>query len=354
MKALKLFLPLILAPLLAAAGFYIWWLFSDRVKGAPADAAYIFGDGPPPGPAPGLDQATEGARQAFDFSRSHEEEPQEWWYFNAHLLDQKNRRYGLMFALLRTGQVLGSFTMVQHGRHYKMHQTGAVVLQPLLRLVTAPMSRFEQLDRWKFNYEFRLDHPMAEFTLRLKAAKFPLAVGGDGLIDMGDGGRSYYYSLTNMAVEGEGRIRGKDVELHGKGWMDHQWGDWNDREFDQWFWYSIQLADNTEILIFEFRRHSKARTPVCDVVAPDGQVRHGLPYVIRPLKNWVSPTTGRNWSVGWTVRIPDLDADLKITPDLEDQEVTKSLWEGVCKVDGRYAGRPAKGVAFYEARQRTW
>jgi predicted secreted hydrolase len=157
-----------------------------------------------------------------------------------------------------------------------------------------------------------------------------------------------------MSVEGHGRILKTMQTLTGKGWLDHQWGDWNDRDFDQWRWYSIQLANNVEIMIFEFRRSSRKVSVICDVVMPDGSTRHGLQYEIIPQKTWISPDTGRNWALGWQVRIPEIDTDLMVLPDMDDQEVTVSLWEGVCKVEGKFAGQPTRGLAFYEARNRTW
>jgi predicted secreted hydrolase len=354
MKALKLLAPLIIAPLLALAGFVVWWKLSDRVAGSSAELTYVFGAGPPAIKPPMLAQLDVGARRAFDFGVANDAYPQEWWYFNAHLVDEQNRRYGLMMALLKTGQVLGSLTMVQHEKHRALQQMGSVQHLALARTVVGPMARMRQLDPSGMLYEFRLDHQAVRMTLRLTANKPPLPVGGRGLIDMGEGGESYYYSLTNMNVEGVGRVRGNDMKFRGKGWMDHQWGDWDDKEFDQWFWYSIQLADNTELMLYEFRRHSKRLSPICDVVMPDGTMRHGLTYTVKPTRNWVSPTTGRNWSVAWRIQIPDAGADLQVTADRDDQEVIKSLWEGSCKVEGTFDGKPTKGLAFYEARARTW
>jgi len=256
--------------------------------------------------------------------------------------------------MLKTGQVLGSLTLVHHQAHIPLQRKGGVELRPLTRTVVGPGSFLTQSDPTKFAYEFRFRDKNTNLTLRMAANKYPLAVGGAGDIEMGKAGRSYYFSLTNMAVEGEGRIRGVPVRLSGKGWMDHQWGNWNDREFNKWYWYSIQLADNTEIMIFEFRRMGRVVSPVCDVVLPDGTTRHNLSYEIEPLKTWVSSETGRSWSLGWKIRIPELSADLLMKPDMDDQEVTKSLWEGVCKVDGTMNGKPARGLAFYEARQRAW
>ncbi|MDP8222465.1 MAG: lipocalin-like domain-containing protein [Candidatus Lernaella stagnicola] len=354
MGKLKYFLPFILVPLAAVIALFAWKYFSDRVEGSVEARSYFASPGAGFVGAPVPSGAEPLSRHAFDFSETNFEFPQEWWYFNAHLLDERNRRYGLMIAMLKTGQLLGSFTLVHHELHFPFQTTGLVELNPRLRAVTAPMSMLLQPYADRFEYEFRFKHKVAQVTLRLHANKYPLPVGGTGNIAMGKAGRSYYFSLTNMDVSGRGRIRGTEVSLTGKGWMDHQWGEWEDREFDKWYWYSIQLADNTEIMIFEFLKLSQVVAPICDIVYPDGTVKHGLKYEIEPMKTWVSPKTGRSWRLGWNVRIPEVGADLEMVPDLINQEVTKSLWEGVCHVDGTFAGKPTRGLAFYEARQRTW
>ncbi|NLH47164.1 MAG: carotenoid 1,2-hydratase [Myxococcales bacterium] len=355
MRALKLFAPLIAIPVLALIGLAIWLAFGDRVAGSAKDWQ-LFQDQKDPvwNNRPTLADATEGEKDAFDFTRNHMEFPQEWWYFNVHLMDEKDRRYGLMIAFLKTGQILGSLTLVRHEKHFSMQQPGLVELNPETLTVAGPSTTLRQLDPGKYEYEFALEHPLAEIKLKMKANKKPLPVGGAGLIDMGPGGESYYYSLTNLSVEGEGEIRGSKVKLQGKGWMDHQWGNWNDRDFDQWHWYSIQLADQTEIMIFEFRRHSKMLNPVCDIYYPDGTTKHNLPFTISSLGSWVSPRTTRSWSVGWRIRLPSEELDLQVLPDQEDQEVTDALWEGVCHVEGTRNMKPIAGLAFYEARHRTW
>ncbi len=354
MGKLKYFLPFLFVPLLAVTGFFGWRFVMNLEKGSPEVLAYFtapgasfVGEPVPAGTPP-------EPRRAFDFSETNLESPQEWWYFNAHLIDEHNRRYGLMIALLKTGQLLGTLTLVDHGLHFPLHRKGVVEPQPRLRMVSAPTSKLIQSFPDRYEYEFRFQHNVAQIQLHLKANKYPLAVGGSGNIEMGNSGHSRYYSLTNMSVSGRGNIRGTDVTLTGKGWMDHQWGEWEDREFDKWYWYSIQLADNTEIMIFEFLKMNQVISPICDVVLPDGTTKHGLKYEIEPIKTWVSPKSGRSWRLGWRILIPEVGADIQMIPDLDDQEVTRSLWEGVCKVDGVFGGKPTKGLAFYEARHRTW
>ncbi len=359
MRALKLFAPLFLVPLIAGAVYYFWKTSVDNLQGdrriweslGPIDLDFT----------QKMLLASDEQRilDAFDFSRDNvleflREYPQEWWYLNTHLVDQQNRRYGLMVALLKTGQVLASLTLVDHDRHFSFHENGNVEHRPEELKIIGPATVLHQPVSNEYLYHFAFSNEHADIKLDLKANKKPLAVGGDGVIEMGESGRSYYFSLTNMSVTGEGRIHDTPVLLTGKGWMDHQWGEWNDKDFDQWHWFSIQLADNTEILIFEFRRSSKSVSPLCDLVLPDGTVQHGLTYQVEALNTWVSPKTHRSWSVGWQVRIPEIEAELLVRPDRENQEVTKALWEGVCKVEGMIGGQPVKGLAFYEARHRTW
>lgn len=359
MRAFKLFAPLLLLPLIAGLVYYFWKDSEHGVRGEKQVWDYL-------GPID-LDFADrlvlrdddQRLLEAFDFSRDNvleflREYPQEWWYLNTHLVDQQNRRYGLMVALLKTGQVLASMTLVDHDKHFSFHDNDAVEHVPGEMKIIGPATILSQPNAGEYFYRFNFTNEYADIKLDLKANKEPLAVGGTGVIEMGESGRSYYYSLTNMSVAGEGRIRDMPVLLSGKGWMDHQWGQWNDKEFDQWHWFSIQLSDNTEILIFEFRRSSKSVSPLCDLVRPDGSVQHGLTYQVEALNTWVSSKTNRSWSVGWRVRIPEIDAELVVQPDRDDQEVTKALWEGVCTATGAIGGREVKGLAFYEARHRTW
>ena len=352
MRALKLLSPLIIIVVLIA-GVILARQFvfnkSHRTNGT-QDLGQVGGLLRPMDP----NQVSPAARAAFDLSFVHLETDQEWWYLNAHLLDQQNRRFGLMVAILKDGQVFASVTNLSQKSHVPYYARDYIEQESKNRMIKVKGCTLTQPDPNKFEYQFSFEHDLGAFQLKFTALKNPLPVGGKGYIAMGEAGKSYYYSLTNMLVEGRGQIAGQELVFHGKGWMDRQWGLWRDRDFDQWHWYSMQLSNNVEIMLFDFRKHGKSITPLCDAVLADGTYKHNLRFEIHVLGHWTSPKTGKIWSSGWEIDIPELNAQLTVTPDLEDQEITDALWEGVCSINGAYGGTQVRGLAFYEARHKTW
>jgi len=354
MKALKLFAPLLILLLLVVAAVLFLRYLGDRPPSDPQDLSSFATPETQPMAVVDPAHAFPAAKEAFSLSNSHMEVDQEWWYFNTHLIDEKNRRYTFMIAILKNGQVFGSLSLLDQETHIPFFAKTVVDVDPANRLVSAEWCSLQQPNPEAFEYDFTFEHDVAKIYLHLKANKLPLPVGGEGYIAMGESGKSYYYSLTNMSVEGFGEIRGAQAKFRGRGWMDRQWGIWEDRDFDQWHWYSIQLTNNVEIMIFDFRRNGKSITPLCEVVDADGNFRHNLKFNLRVLGHWKSPRTKKVWSSGWQIEIPELNAHLTVVPDMQNQEVTDALWEGGCRVSGTYEGHNVWGRSFYEARHRSW
>ena len=172
---------------------------------------------------------------------------------------------------------------------------------------------------------------------------------------MGRAGKSFYFSLTNMTLVGTASLDGgTPVRVRGKAWLDRQWGNWDNDDFDQWQWFSIQLYDQTEIMVFNFIRDGRTVAPFAEIVYPDGHQEHKQYFKLRTLGNWVSPKTKVSWSSGWEIDFLRKDIKLTVLPDFPDQEVTEALWEGGCAVTGTFEGRSVTGRAFYEERRKTW
>ena len=73
---------------------------------------------------------------------------------------------------------------------------------------------------------------------------------------------SHYISLTRLTSNGRIRVEGKTFEVSGLAWMDHEFFT-HQLESDQvgWDWFSIQLVDNTELMLFRIRRKDGAVDP---------------------------------------------------------------------------------------------
>ena len=183
------------------------------------------------------------------------------------------------------------------------------------------------------------------FSLKLQPVK-PLVINGvDGVSQKAEGrGRaSYYVSFPRLSVEGA--INGMAVK--GTAWMDHEW-------FTEqlasgqvgWDWFSVQLEDQTELMLFELRRKDGSKDPYSSGTYVDakGKAHHleAKDFRLTPLEKW-----GR-YPVHWRIEVPLLGVDLECRAVVDDQELKArkggtTYWEGAVNYSG--SGR---GVGYLE------
>ena len=93
--------------------------------------------------------------------------------------------------------------------------------------------------------------------LNLADLKGPILQGDQGYSRKGPepGNASYYVSQPRIATEGTVTVGGEAFTVDGLSWMDHEWST-SALGADQvgWDWFSIQLDDNTELMLFQLRR----------------------------------------------------------------------------------------------------
>lgn len=202
--------------------------------------------------------------------------------------------------------------------------------------------------------EFALD-------LHLVPEKPPVIHGDDGVSRKSgeEGQASHYYSLTRLATRGR-LVRGRDtLAVEGRSWMDHEWSSSRLRDTHAgWDWFSVQLSDGRDLMLYRLRRKSGEDEPVSSgtLVAADGAARH-LPldaFEIRATGRWKSPESGGDYPSGWIVRVPSAGLDLTLEPVLADQELRVPTmngivyWEGRVRVRGTSAGRAVSGEGYVE------
>ena len=199
--------------------------------------------------------------------------------------------------------------------------------------------------------EDRLIADMDGFAIDLTCiSQKPVAFNGQrGIIDMGGGLTSFYYSKTRMEVSGTLTIGTTEEEVTGIAWSDHQWGDFDVFGSDGWDWFSLQLDDNTELMIFllHFKDGTTGLTGGTFVDA-EGCYSHFTDCDVTALGSWESPHTGGLYPLGWDLTVPDHDLTLNLTPAFEDQELDccsttlNTYWEGEVEVTG------TEGIGYVE------
>jgi predicted secreted hydrolase len=79
------------------------------------------------------------------------------------------------------------------------------------------------------------------------------------------------------------------------------------------------------------------------IVGPDGatQPLRRSDVSVEVLDTWTSPDGTHTYPVEWTLRVPEQDIDLRITPYFPSQELDVSVryWEGAVRVEGSATGR---------------
>jgi predicted secreted hydrolase len=183
----------------------------------------------------------------------------------------------------------------------------------------------------------------------------------DGIsLNGGDKGQaSHYYSFTRLNTTGSLTIDGEQFEVSGISWMDHEFGS-SELGTDQvgWDWFSIQLEDNTELMLYRMRRKDGSSDLASSgtIVWTDGRTRHleVTDFQIESTATWTSPESKATYPSRWRMRLPSLDLVLDITPLLADQELRTSrstlvsYWEGAVAVTGTKQGQSVKGQGYVE------
>lgn len=322
----------------------------------------------------------------FEFPRDHFGHPEfrtEWWYYTGNVRASGGHRYGFELVFFRQGQQRGAsgnrsvwrvddlylahlaLTDIDGSRFYyheRLNRSGPGI---------AGVS-FEKRRIWNGNWQALWEgdsgaqtlSAVAEdirFTFRLKPDKPPIVNGENGVSQKAEGlGKaSYYVSFPLLAVTGT--LNG--VEVTGSAWMDHEWFT-HQLEPNQagWDWFSVQLDNRTELMIFQLRHLDGAIDPYSagTYVASDGRATHLRrdDFQLQPIEFWTSPKTHARYPIRWRISIPSLKLALECAAAIPDQELVSedsaspSYWEGAVTYTGSAAGVGYMELTGYEKPMR--
>ena len=161
---------------------------------------------------------------------------------------------------------------------------------------------------------------------------------------------SFYFSYTRLKTEGTLTLDGTAFPVRGQSWFDREISSQGLAAKQQgWDWFSIQLRDRREIMLYLLRDRDGSIDPFSSgtFVYSDGRYRHLQKddFNVSVLNYYRSKKTGARYPAQWEIRIPSEQVALKITPLMEDQECIATTttgnryWEGTCRVQGTAEGR---------------
>ncbi len=206
-------------------------------------------------------------------------------------------------------------------------------------------------------YQLKATKNGIELDLRLTDLKGPVLQGDQGYSQKGPlpGDASHYYSLTRLNSMGSLRISETLYQVSGTSWMDHEFSTsaLSDEQIG-WDWFSIQLDDQSELMLFQIRREDGSIDPFSSGtwISPDGSTsKLDLDdFQISVQDTWRSPHTGATYPGKWNISIPSKNLSLELTPLLQDQElqVSYNYWEGAVNVQGSINSEPISGKGYVE------
>jgi predicted secreted hydrolase len=173
--------------------------------------------------------------------------------------------------------------------------------------------------------------------LLLRSTKPAALHDGDGWIDFGPAGGSYYYSRTAMTATGTLEVEGRRLDVEGTGWFDHQWGDFIAVGGGGWDWFAVNLEDGTDLTI-SLVRDADGSYPLVygTIVDPEGTVRHldREAFTLDVTDRWTSPSTGADYPAGWRIAIPGESLTIELEPTVAAQELDTRATTGVVYWEG--------------------
>lgn len=346
----------------AVTGLILFWLL------APAAAQYK--------------TALPGYR--FEFPRdhfNHADYQTEWWYFTGNLTAEDGHRFGYELTFFRQGVdrtnndaaawdikdlYLAHLALsdIDGGEFYHSERTNRA--GPGIAGIDETTKRI-----WNGNWNvtwtgsdqtLHAIEDRFQISVALHPEKPPVIHGENGVSQKAEGpGRaSHYISFPRLKTSGRIVLEGKKYEVNGVTWMDHEFFT-HQLEKNQagWDWLSIQLGDNTELMLYQIRRKDGSIDPYSSGTYVD---ERGRPMHLRATdfsltshgETWKSPATRASYPVQWRLAIPKLGIVLEARTKLKSQEISggskiaPSYWEGAITVEGQRGASKLAGVGYLE------
>ncbi len=311
----------------------------------------------------------------------------EWWYINLHLVGSAPayKKYDVMLCYFSKPANMRIFniadpesglfdTDVNRSQFALSEQAGHWGLSYSPLFINDYSNWTYPTDSIPYKYVYHAENPFPyngdELDITVTSNRPPLNVGGDGYIAIGDQGDfSYYYSYTNMSVEGSIKFNGTtDVITSGIGWIDRQYGPFTVgiNTANQYEWFSMQLDEPgvtwgtpqtpSEFNIWQIYNDTNnvPNTPDCRSVSGilPGDIQDTTSdFIYERTGYWYDAANNVYYSGSWRMINPAHDICLDMIPTITNQVIDVTLfkfWEGGTVVKGTVQGQPVDGLGFAE------
>jgi predicted secreted hydrolase len=188
-------------------------------------------------------------------------------------------------------------------------------------------------------------------ALEFRLTQPPLLQGDDGVSRKGPlpAQASYYYSVPHLAMTGTIAVDGRERNVDGVAWLDHEWSSaYLAPEARGWDWTGINFDDGSTLMAFRIR--DRAGSAFWSGGAfRDANLNASMfersEVRFEPLRRWRSMRTNIEYPVAFRVTAGHVDVILEPLFDDQEQDARATVgavyWEGAVRaiVDGAPVGR---------------
>jgi predicted secreted hydrolase len=308
---------------------------------------------------------------------AHPNAPMDIWEFTGQMHAPDGHRYGFQLSITRLGLqpdhparpsawatrdvyrgLLG--LLDASGGHYRASERFARAALGMSGY--DPASGRVWLDDWTIqlpsgeatSFNLQAEAEGTRLDLRLASQK-PAVLPVTESFPAASAGSLRAYMLSRMAISGTVQSGEHRHRVAGRGWLNRSWGKMappgGQVALNR---YQVQLDDGRELLIFQLRRKDGSAPPLSSgfLIETDGRVSPISRNDVRlePDAYWSNPA-GTRYPVGWTIKLPNLETELHLSPLVENQEAVRSVrsWAGSVSVSGAGPrGEALAGQGFME------
>jgi predicted secreted hydrolase len=310
---------------------------------------------------------------------NHEDYQTEWWYYTGNVKSADGHRFGFELTFFRQGVSRAAAQDTWTVRDLWMAHIALSDISGQRFLSEERLNRagpgIAGVDAhtgvvWNGNWQAHIAEGEESLrgaadkfglTLTLRPAKEPVIQGQNGASQKaeGSGHASHYFSVTRLLTTGSIELDDKTYQVEGTSWIDHEFftGSMAANE-SGWDWLSIQLADNSELMLYRLRHKDGSIDPYSSGSYVDAngktQFLSASDFIMTPASatTWTSPATKASYPIQWHVSIPRLKLEMDVTTPLKSQELNgkfgTTYWEGAIDIAGNRDQSPLRGVGYLE------
>jgi len=312
---------------------------------------------------------------------AHEDFRTEWWYYTGNLQTSDGQHFGFELTIFRVGLLPPTVELPADSKwyghslyfaHFAVSDIGNNKFYAFERysrpgpgLAGAQAQPYHAwLEDWNITeqkpgkYRLQAEQEGVKIDLSLADEMGVILNGQNGYSRKGKSpsNASYYFSQPRLESDGSIQINGKQYQVNGLTWMDHEFST-NAMDPDQigWDWFSLQFDEGPALMLFQLRQKNGKISDASSgtYINAQGKSRsiYNTGFEITVQGNWRSPHTQAVYPDAWQIRLSQPNCLLQAHPWMADQELhfpDVTYWEGTVQFEGTCDGSQVQGNGYIE------